>query len=452
MYGCQQILLSPSQKLKAVLEFICSESNKLTNCAIYYGRQIWFKCHGYLGKFDLINEYKNNPHYQVLHSQVAQQTLLTVRESFKSFYELDKMFRNGELEDKPKPPKYRRKGGLAVVTYPKQALKLINNCIQNPLGLTVNRWFNIKNFLIPMPSNIKFEDIKELRILPRNRCFYAEFAYKVSPVSTTLDPKLALGIDPGISNWLTCVSNLGTSFIVDGKKIKSLNQWYNKIVSKLKEGKPQGFWSERLAHITEKRNRQMRDAINKATRIVVNYCIQNQIGNIVFGWNKEIKNGVNLGSQNNQSFVQIPTAKLKERISQLCQLYGIKFVEMEESYTSQSSFLDGDVLPVFGNKPEGWKSSGKRVKRGLFVTAKGIKVNADLNGSANALLKVKEQLNLDLVKTHRGLLTVPQRVFLWKNNCKKRRTMALAIVLRNSLNHRDFSPVRVNNRSIYCSC
>lgn len=426
MYGCQQVLLSPGRELKAILEFICSESNKLSNCAIYYGRQIWFKCHKYLGKFDLINEYKTNPHYQVLHSQAAQQALLSVRESFKSFYELDKKYRKGELEDKPKPPRYRTKGGLSVVSYPKQALKLVGNQIQIPLGLTVNRWFGIKNFSITMPSNIKFEDIKELRILPRNGCFYAEFAYKAKPVTTKLDSKLALGIDPGVNNWLTCVSNVGTSFIVDGRKLKSLNQWYNKIVAKLKEGKPQGFWSQRLAHITEKRNRQMRDAVNKAARIVINHCLNHGIGNIVFGWNKGNKNGIDIGSQNNQIFVQIPTAKLKGRIFQLCQVYGINFVETEESYTSQSSFLDGDIVPVFGSKPEGWKSSGKRVKRGLFVTSKGLEVNADCNGSANLFSKVKEQLNLDLAKTYRGLLTVPQRVFLWKNNCKKRRTMALA--------------------------
>jgi hypothetical protein len=91
-----------------------------------------------------------------------------------------------------------------------------------------------------------------------------------------------------------------------------------------------------------------------------------------------------------------------------------------------------------GNKPEGWKSSGKRVFRGLFVTAKGIKINADLNGSANILNKVKEQLNLDLAKTCRGLLTVPQRIFLWKNNCKKRRGMDARLPLSNSLNHREF--------------
>jgi IS605 OrfB family transposase len=278
-----------------------------------------------------------------------------------------------------------------------------------------------------MPSNIRFEDIRELRILPRNGCFDAEFVYKVKTVTTKLDPKLALGIDPGVNNWWTCVSNLGTSFIVDGRKVKSLNQWYNKIVSKLKKGRPQGFWSQRLAHITEKRNRQIRDAVNKAARIVINHCINHGIGNVVFGWSKGIKNGINTGSQNNQTFVQIPTVRLKERIRQLCQIYGINFVETEESYTSQASFLDGDIVPVFGNEPEGWKSSGNRVSRGLFVTSKGIKLNADLNGCANILRKVKEQLNLDLAKTARGLLTVPQRVFLWKNNRKKRKGVALAL-------------------------
>ncbi|PMB33046.1 transposase, partial [Fischerella thermalis CCMEE 5319] len=98
-------------------------------------------------------------------------------------------------------------------------------------------------------------------------------------------------------------------------------------------------------------------------------CQQNLISPIVFAWNKGNKNSISLGSQNNQTFVHIPTAKLKKRIDQLCQIYGINFVETEESYTSQSSFLDNDVLPVFGNKTQGWKSSGRRVKLGLFVIA-----------------------------------------------------------------------------------
>jgi transposase len=75
-----------------------------------------------------------------------------------------------------------------------------------------------------------------------------------------VDASKVLGIDHGLNNWLTCVSNIGTSFIVDGLHLKSINQWYNKSVAKIKENQPQGFWSNRLAAITEKRNRQMRDA------------------------------------------------------------------------------------------------------------------------------------------------------------------------------------------------
>ncbi|HEY9803143.1 MAG TPA: transposase [Leptolyngbyaceae cyanobacterium] len=189
-----------------------------------------------------------------------------------------------------------------------------------------------------------------------------------------------LGIDHGLNNWLTCVSNLGTSFIVDGKHIKSLNRWYNKQVATIKENKPQGFWSNKLAAITEKRNRQIRDAINKVARIVVNHCLDNRIGRIVFGWGQGIKQEVNLGKKRNQQFVQIPTARLKERIEQLCQQYGIEFVETEEANTSAASFVDGDTLPKHGEKPDNWKSSGRRVKRGLFRTAMNWYINADCNG------------------------------------------------------------------------
>ena len=131
-----------------------------------------------------------------------------------------------------------------------------------------------------------------------------------------------------------------------------MNNWYNKKVSVLKENKPQGFWSKRLAKITEKRNRQMRDAVNKSARIVINHCLTHDIGTIVFGWNKGQKQDANMGKKTNQKFVAIPTARLKERIKQLCELYDIQFIEQEESYTSKASFVDGDSIPTHGEKPE----------------------------------------------------------------------------------------------------
>lgn len=145
-----------------------------------------------------------------------------------------------------------------------------------------------------------------MRILPSNGCFYAEFVYELPAIQADVDYNKALGIDPGLDNWLTCVSNVETSFIIDGKHIKSLNRWYNKQISTIKENKSQGFWSKKLAAITEKRNRQVSDAVNKAARIVINHCLENKIGIVVFGWNKGQRQQINLGSKTNQKLFKFP--------------------------------------------------------------------------------------------------------------------------------------------------
>ncbi|WP_228049714.1 RNA-guided endonuclease InsQ/TnpB family protein [Tychonema sp. LEGE 06208] len=409
-------MIKPDKKLKAVLEYICQESNKLHNCAVYYVRQIYFKCHIFVRPFDIINELKRNPHYGALCAQAAQQTCGAVGESVKSFKGLMKLFREGKLESRPKFPNYRTPGGLHLIAYPKQALgkKLIDGRISIPLGQKVKAWFGLKNFQIQMPSNLDYTDIREVRILPRNGCFYAEFVYKLVSIQVNTDDQKVLGIDRGIDNWLTCISNANTSFIVDGKHLKSLNQWYNKRVAALMDGKPNGFWSHQLARLTEKRNRQMRDAVNKAAKIVINHCLENQIGTVVFGWNKGQKNSVNMGLKTNQKFVQIPTGRLKTRISQLCEKYGIRFIETEESYTSKASFVDSDFLPAIGAKPDGWKESGRGIKRGLYRTnLQNWYINADCNAAGNIIRKVATMLGLDLSGVGRGALTAPLRIAVW---------------------------------------
>jgi IS605 OrfB family transposase len=374
---------------------------------------MWFKTGKIVSGFDLTAEMKTNKHFNAGYASSMQQTCLNVGEAFKSFKTLLSKAKNGELSQKPKAPNYRKSGGLFTVTYPKRWLKIKNGQIRFPLGNQVKAWFGISEFFLPMPTNLNWADIKEIRLMPRHRCFYAEFVYKTEVISVELDKTKVLGIDHGLNNWLTCVSNVGTSFIIDGLHLKSLNQWYNKSVAKLKENKPQGFWSNRLAAITEKRNRQMRNAVNKAARIVINHCIDNKIGSVVFGWNKGQKDSANMGKKNNQKFIQIPTAKLKNRIEQLCEVYGINFIETEESYTSKTSFLDNDVLPKYGEKPLWWKSSGVRTNRGLFKTSTGIKINADCNGAANILKKVAAIFKFDLSRVGRGCLSQPKKVRLW---------------------------------------
>lgn len=415
-YGCQQVLINPDNQLKAILEYVCSVANSLTNCGIYYSRQIYFKTGKFPGKADLhkqIGTIQRNKHYQALYSDTAQQILTTVAESFKSYIGLLKGITKGTVKQKPKLPNYRKSGGLALATFTGRSVKLKNGILRFPMGSISKVWFGIDAFYLPMPSNLDFKAIREIRIFPRNRQFYAEFVYQVSSISADVDKTKVLGIDHGLDNWLTCVSNTGTSFIVDGLHLKSINQWYNKSVANIKEGKPQGFWSNRLAAITEKRNRTIRYAINKAARIVINHCIDNQIGTVVFGWNEGQKDSSNMGKKNNQKFVQIPTARLKDRIYQLCEQHGIDFVETEESYTSKSSYLDNDVLPKYGEKPVRWKASGRRLTRGIYQSLNGIKINADCNGAGNILRKVSVMLGLDLSGISRGALSAPKKVLLW---------------------------------------
>lgn len=314
MYGCQQVLINPNNELKAILEFVCSESNKLANCGIYYARQLYFKTGKIPGKATLHRLLKTKPHFKTLYSHVAQQTLTSVAESFSSFIGLLKGIKKGTVDQQPKLPGYK-KNSLKLVAFPRVDIKLKDGLLRFSLGSKVKAWFGIDAFYLPMPSNLDYKSLREVGILPRNRCFYAEFVYTSPTQIVDTDKSRVLGIDHGLGNWLTCVSNCGTSFIVDDLHLKSLNQWYNKQLATLKEGKPQGFWSNKLAAITEKRNRQMRDGVNKAARLVINHCINNRIGIVLFGWNRGQKDGANMGRENNQKFVQIPTCRLKDRIA-----------------------------------------------------------------------------------------------------------------------------------------
>ena len=415
MFGCQQNLINPNKDLKAILEFLCSESSKLTNCGIYYARQMYFKTGKIPSRADLhkvLGTENRNLHYKAFYSDTAQQILTTVAESFNSYIGLLKGIRSGTVTQRPRLPNYRQ-GGLALVTYTWRSVKLKDGLLRFPLGTQLKAWFGLDAFYLPLPTNLDHKAIREYRILPRNGCFYLELIYKTETVQADVDPSKALMIDHGINNWLTCVSNSGTSFIIDGLHLKSINQGYNKRVAFLMSGKANDYWSKRLERLTENRNRMIRDAINKAARKVINHCLVNNLGTVIFGWNTGMKNAINLGSKTNQNFVQIPTGRLKNRIAELCERYGIKFVETEESYTSQASFVDLDLLPKFCEKPEGWQASGKRVKRGLYRTLEGLLINADCNGAANIGRKVAATLGMSLEGVSRGALLTPLRVPLW---------------------------------------
>ncbi|MDJ0532132.1 MAG: IS200/IS605 family accessory protein TnpB-related protein [Xenococcaceae cyanobacterium MO_207.B15] len=183
------------------------------------------------------------------------------------------------------------------------------------------------------------------------------------------------------------------------KRFKSINQRYNKTIANYKTGKSNFYWDEYLDKITHKRNCQIKDSVNKAARFVINYCLNYGIGNIVFGWGQGVKTHSNLGKVNNQNFVQIPTAKLKNRIKELAESIGIVFTETEEAYTSKSDFLAGDLLFKFGEKPKEYKFSGRRITRGTYKSQFGL-ISADALGAVNILKKaIQRGLGLPLTSS-----------------------------------------------------
>ena len=165
MFGCQQNLISPDKDLKAILEFLCSESSKLTNCGIYYARQMYFKTGKIPSRADLhklLGTENQNLHYKAFYSDTAQQILTTVAESFKSFMGLLKGMGKGTVTQRPRLPNYRQ-GGLALVTYTGRSVKLKDGMLRFPLGTKVKAWFGLDSFYLPMPSNLDFKAMTPLR-------------------------------------------------------------------------------------------------------------------------------------------------------------------------------------------------------------------------------------------------------------------------------------------------
>lgn len=227
-----------------------------------------------------------------------------------------------------------------------------------------------------------------------------------------LNKNKALDIDFGVNNLATCVTSSGESFIIDGRKLKSINQWYNKENSRLESIRvKQGYENKtnRQNKNTIKRNNRVNDYISKSAKLILNYCIKNKIDCIVCGYNSNFQKDNDIGKINNQNFYNIPFGRLCKKIEYLSKLHGIKFIIQEESYTSKASFLDGDFIPILEeNDNKRIKFSGKRIKRGLYQAKNGELINADVNAELNILVKSKV-VSLDRLCCS-GELNTPLRI------------------------------------------
>lgn len=401
----------------SLLKEMCQYSNNLYNVALYNIRQHYFNTKQFLTYASNYHKCKTNENYALLQAGISQQIMKVVDRSFKSFFNLLKKCKMGDYRyHDVNIPHYRKKGGLFGLILSTNSIAIRNGKFMIPMSRTFRTLHpNVKDFGIKFPERLKDKTIKEVRIIPYNegRYFKIQYVYEVKQESTNLDRNNILSIDLGIDNLATCVSTVGTPFIIDGRKLKSINHRWNKETARLhsismKQGQKT---TTRLQNITTKRNNQINDTIKKAARYIVNYCIQNNIGTLIVGYNADFKRNSNLGKTNNQNFVQIPLGNLRQQLKFLCWKYEIEYIEQEESYTSKSSFFDKDVLPKYKPKqPYTGVFLGKRIKRGLYQSKDGTILNADVNGAANILRKCKQ--NVDFDKLCKGLLASPKRIRL----------------------------------------
>ena len=392
------------------LKYLCHIAKNLKNQAIYNVRQHYFNNKKYLSYNENYKMLKNSENYKKLNSNMAQQILKEVDESFKSFFALLKLTKNGQYNSKIKLPNYLAKDGFTTLVI--GFVRLKDDMLIVPYSNSFKKTH--QEVKVKLPSVLKDKKIKEIRIIPKqhSRYFEIQYTYEIEEIQRELNKENVLGIDLGIDNLCTCVTNTGASFIIDGRKLKSINQYYNKINAKLQsikdKQKIEGT-TLRQKRITRKRNNRINDYLSKAARTIVNYCLNNDIGKLVLGYNEDFQRNSNIGSINNQNFVNIPYGKLRDKLIYLCKLYGIEFKLQEESYTSKASFFDGDEIPIYDKENlQEYIFSGKRIKRGLYQTSTGKLINADCNGALNILRKSKV---VDLsVLYNRGELNTPKRI------------------------------------------
>ena len=373
------------------LKELCHAAKNLTNEAIYNVRQYYFTENEFLKYEKNYTLLKNSPNYKTLNSNMAQQILKEVDGSFKAFFGLLKLAKQGKYTFKDcKLPHYLPKDGYTTLVI--GFVRLKGNQLIIPFSNSFKKTH--QPIEITIPPVLLDKKVKEIRIIPKAkaRFFEIQYTYEAEYIQRNLNKHNALAIDLGINNLVTAVSSNGKSFILDGKRLKSINQWFNKENARLQSIKDKQHFGKKTTNrqkaIARDRNNKVNDYMNKTARKIIDYCINNNIGTLIVGYNETFQHNSHIGKPNNQNFVNIPYGRLRHKLEYLCELNDIAFIKQEESYTSKASFWDNDDIPTYNaDNPKEYQFSGKRIHRGLYKTANGKVFNADVNGALNILRK-----------------------------------------------------------------
>ena len=356
-------------------------SKNLFNLANYHYRQHFFQHYQKLNFNQLYHLLSQTPDYKALPTKVSKQIIRRLDSAWTSYFQAVKVWQKHpeNFLGQPKIPRYKHKTkGRNILPYPHESIskKALKKGICH---------LSMSEIKIPTSQR----SIIEARIVPKSSCYVIEIVYEKAEETTNYQE--IAGIDLGVNNLMAVTTNqIGVRpLLIKDRPLKAINTFYNKQRSslqsqlKLKHNQTQ---SQRLKNLTHKRNCRVENYLHTASKRVIDWCTQHQIGILVIGHNATWKQSINLGKRNNQQFVNIPHYRLIEMLTYKAQLKGIRVVITEESYTSVASAVDGDALPKYGEKRP--RFQGHRIARGLYKTAKGRLLNADVNGSFNITRKV----------------------------------------------------------------
>lgn len=401
MILAQKNILYLNKADKHIVDLLSFHSARLYNSCCYNLRQYFFANNEYLPFKEQYHQIKSNENFTLLINDSAQQVLRMVDKNYRSFFSLLKLKAKGKYSANPSIPAYLPKTKGWSVFVAGRSCRVKNNKIHIGLSKEFKNKYNIeqRDLILPFPKNIGNCSLHQIQIKPLfdGQQYEIIVAYEknIKP-NNKLNKSNYLSIDCGLDNLLTCYDSKNKqAFIIDGKYLKSVNQFFNKEKSRL-----QGIYDKtgiklsatrRFARLSNKRNNIINNYFNYIVKYLTEYCVRENIGTLIIGDFSGIKQEINTGHINNQNFVSIPYYKLKGKLKSKCEMKGITYELQEESYTSKCSAIDLEDIC----KKEVYM--GKRKKRGLYVSKEGIKINADVNGAINILRKyLKSKSNTDL--------------------------------------------------------
>lgn len=385
----EQHIINYNSEFYSECDSLCFKTKNLYNSCLYIIRQAYIKDKVNL-LYDLHSLMKDSEQYKDLPAKVSSTVILMVQHNFKSFFKANVEYYKtpSKFKGRPKLPRYLNpESGRFIASYTNQAISKKIFKKSNKIKLSGS---NIELFT----KITDFDIINCVRIVPRLGYYVIEIVYTITDKIKLNDNKKYLSIDLGINNLATLTSNVKgvNPIIINGKPLKSINQYYNKKLSErtsILEKANKKKTSKYTQKLTLKRKNKVDNYLHKASKEIVKIAKSNELNTIIIGKNDNWKSDSELGKINNQNFVNIPHSRFIEMISYKCEIEGINIILQEESYTSKSSFLNLDNIPIYKKNDENkYNFSGYRLHRGLYKI-KGEKriINADVNGSYNILRK-----------------------------------------------------------------